>query len=160
MACDIVVTDRTGAGKLLCSPRNRASVAYLVSIGGPRERQPAGYENVHHRLRLVFEDTLSEGDGGPSAMDVDRLIRFARSIDPSRGSVLVHCQAGISRSSAAAIIVLAVVLGRGREDAAVKQVQQSCPHGRPNRRMLELADQALENGGALFRSAASVFDHG
>jgi predicted protein tyrosine phosphatase len=147
--CELVVTSRAGAGKLLCSPRRRAGFAYLVSIGGAQQRQPAGYLRVATRLRLVFEDALSEREGGPSADDIERLIRFARQVDPAKGKVLVHCQAGISRSTAAAIILMAVRLGPGHEDEAVAHVFAICPEARPNRRMLELADAALETGGAL-----------
>jgi predicted protein tyrosine phosphatase len=145
----VAVVGRSGAGKVLCSPRRCSEYAFLVSIGGPREREPAGYENVATRVRLVFEDAPSQAQGGPSLDDIERLVAFARRIDFAQGKLLVHCQAGISRSSAAAIIVLARVLGPGHEQMAVDFVQRTHPHVRPNRRMLALADTILETGGRL-----------
>jgi hypothetical protein len=55
-ASRVVIADRSGAGKILCSPTRCASFRYLISIGGVRERPPAGMRNVPNRLRLVFED--------------------------------------------------------------------------------------------------------
>jgi predicted protein tyrosine phosphatase len=139
----LVVTDRSSAGKILCSPTRCAPFAYLVSIGGVRERPPAGFGNVAARLRLVFEDDTTHEGGGPTAEDIDRLIRFARGVDVSRGALLVHCQAGISRSTAAALIVLSVVLGPGKAADAARCVKRAVPGARPNTRMLALADRAL-----------------
>src|SRR5262245_10431623 len=99
----VLMSTRSGAGEILCSPQRRASVAYLVSIGGPYERPPVGMHTVPARLRLVFDDVVREEEGGPSRDDVEHLVRFARQIDLGKGSVLVHCQAGIGRSSAAAL---------------------------------------------------------
>jgi predicted protein tyrosine phosphatase len=148
----IAVAGRTRAGKILCSPRLRANFAYLVSIGGPEEREPAGFRYVAHRLRLVFEDALEEEDGGPSPPDIEKLIRFARSIDFAKGKVLVHCQAGISRSAAAAIIILVTKLEPGHEHEAVDWVRRNHPKGRPNQRMMELADHILGADGRLLEA--------
>jgi predicted protein tyrosine phosphatase len=145
----IVIADRSAAGRILCSPRRCSEFAYLVSIGAPQERQPAGLQNVRHRLRLVFEDTVTEEEGGASASDIERLIRFGRRVDLSTGKVLVHCQAGISRSAAAAIVIVATILGPGQEVGAVEHVRRTHPHTRPNRRMLEIADTLLQAAGRL-----------
>jgi predicted protein tyrosine phosphatase len=156
----IIITDRSGAGKILCSPRRRSDIAYVVSIGGPAERPPAGWQVAVGRLRLVFEDCLSESEGGPSTEHIARLIWFARQVDLTRGTVLVHCEAGISRSVAAAAILLAVARGPGQEAAALGEALCAQPEGRPNQRMLELADEALGNGGALVRAWRAVGESG
>jgi predicted protein tyrosine phosphatase len=153
---DVVIADRTTAGKILCSPKQCAEFAFLISIGGPMEREPAGFRHVSKRLRLVFDDAATLEEGGPTPDDVERLIYFARGIDLTKGRLLVHCQAGISRSSAAAIIVLAVLGGPGYERDAVAHVRRVHPSGRPNVRMLELADTILETDGALLRASQSV----
>jgi predicted protein tyrosine phosphatase len=154
----IVIADRSRAGKILSSPRQRAQFAYLVSIGAPMEREPAGFRNIENRLRLLFEDTMSQEDGGPISEDVERIINFARKVDIAEGSILVQCEAGISRSSAGAIIVAAVILGPGRELAAVRHVLSVHPVAQPNRRMLELADEVLSNGGAIITALQAVLE--
>jgi len=145
----IIITDRSGAGEILCSPGRCATVAYLVSIGGPGDRQPAGFGNVAHRIRLVFEDAETQEAGGASLEDIRRLIGFARKLDLGNGQLLIHCQSGISRSTAAAVIALAVLLGPGREGDALNRIRRLHPRGRPNRRMLELAEAVLDLKGVL-----------
>jgi len=152
----VVVANRTDAGKILCSPSKSVGFAYLVSIGAPSEREPAGLRNISQRIRLVFEDSRSQADGGPSVEDIERLIVFARTVDLSRGKLLVHCQAGISRSSAAAMIVLASTLGPGREGEAVEHVLRTHPHVKPNHRMLEIADTLMRAEGRLVQAAGEA----
>jgi predicted protein tyrosine phosphatase len=151
----VVIADRSSAGEILCSPRRCRDFAYLISIGAPHEREPAGFQNVRRRLRLVFEDAATPHEGGASVDDIWQLVHFARNIDFAQGRLLVHCQAGVSRSAAAAIIVLATILGPGREAEAVEHVRRTHPHTRPNRRMLELADRSLGAGGRLAEDPAS-----
>ena len=153
----VVIADRSTAGKILCSPRRRAGIGYLVSIGGAQDREPAGFRYVPERLRLVFEDAVTLVDGGQSQSDIERLIRFARRVDLAKGRVLVHCQSGISRLSATAAILLSVVGGPGQEGAALRYVLSSHPVARPinNVRMRELGDEALGTGGALARALRS-----
>jgi predicted protein tyrosine phosphatase len=157
---EIAITDRSGAGKILCSPSRCAEFRYAVSIGVPPERPPAGWRNAPRRLRLEFEDSLLETEGGPSGQDVDRLIRFAQDVQATPGGILLHCQAGISRSTAAAAIILAVVLGHGREAEALCEVYRVQPEARPNTRMIELADAALGRNGALMQAAELAADRG
>jgi predicted protein tyrosine phosphatase len=150
----VVIADRSVAGRILCSPRRCREFGYLVSIGAPHERAPAGLGNVRRRLRLIFEDAVTEEEGGASVADIERLVRFARGVDLSEGKLLVHCQAGISRSAAAAIIVVATILGPGHETEAIEHVRRTHPHTRPNQRMLELADTLLQAQGRLAEARA------
>jgi predicted protein tyrosine phosphatase len=152
----VVMADRSGAGEILCSPQRRANVAYLISIGGPLERPPAGMRTVPDRLRLVFDDVVTEEEGGPSRDDVERLVRFARRVDFAKGSVLVHCQAGIGRSSAAALVTLATVLGPGHEHEVAEYVLRENPRAIPNGRILELGDEILGDGSCLLKTWATV----
>jgi hypothetical protein len=126
----IVIADRSTAGKILCSARRRSGIGYLVSIGGAREREPAGFRHAPDRLRLVFEDAVTLEDGGPSLRDIGQLIHFARRVDLGRGRVLVHCQSGISRSS------------------AELAERSSVPYGREQERAVQLTDESDERGAA------------
>ena len=157
---EIVITDRSGAGEILCSPRRCAEFAYVVSIGDPGERPPAGWRKAPHRLRLEFEDRLLESDGGPTRQDVERLVRFAQEIEAGKGGVLVHCQGGISRSTAAGAIILAVLLGSGREADVLREVYRLQPRALPNGRMLEHADTVLGRNSALTQAAALAAEAG
>jgi hypothetical protein len=80
LPCAIVIADRSRAGKILSSPRQRAPFAYLVSFGGSVERVPAGFRNVVKGIRLVFEDAASQEEArGTSWTPCDTSSAFIRS---------------------------------------------------------------------------------
>ena len=144
----IEIASRSEAGRILCSPRRCAEVSYLVSIGEPEERPPAGYRNVRRKLRLQFADVEVE-ESGPTEEDISRIIGLADSLKTVGGKVLIHCGAGISRSAAVALILYACWLGPGREQEAMEKVFTLRPIAKPNRRMVMLADKILGREGRL-----------
>ena len=144
---DIEICSREEAGEILCSPSRRKDVVMLVSIGEAHDPAPAGFRNVAPRHRFLFADTNS--DDGPAVADVERLIRTAQSLAERSGRVVIHCQAGISRSTAAATIFYAVLLGEGREDEAIARVLAAREVAIPNRRMIRIADELLGREGRL-----------
>jgi len=146
----ILIASRTDAGEILCSPKKCSEITFLVSIGEIGERPPAGFANVARKLRLSFAD--SEDEQGPTERDVQQLLAFAGGIVSAPGTVLVHCQAGISRSSAAAYIIHAVALGPGQEEAALDRVYRERDIATPNRRMVTIADRLLGREGSLMRA--------
>lgn len=80
---------------------------------------------------------------------MERLVRFAKHAFSTRGTVLIHCEAGISRSTAAALILYAVWLGPGAEREAASRVFQAVAGASPNAAMVRWADQILQREGAL-----------
>ncbi len=83
----------------------------------------------------------------PGARDVERLIEFLEGWQPADGSLLVHCYAGISRSTACALI--AHVMHTRDPEASTAALALASPHARPNRRIIALADAVLGFDGAL-----------
>lgn len=150
----IEVYSREEAGAILSSPSQRADVCFLISIGEPYDHPPAGYANVRDKLRLLFSDTTDE-ESGPTEDDVRSLIRIARALKGRSGRVLTHCQAGISRSSAAAVILYVVMLGPGHEEEAVARVRKQREIASPNRRMISIADELLELDGRLIAAVGA-----
>ena len=143
----IEVCSRDEASANLCSPSQRADISFLISIGDPWDSPPAGMHHIDDRIRLLFAD--ANDDSGPTEADVAQLISFARAVMKRTGRLLIHCQAGISRSSAAALIVHAIALGAGHEAEAVSRVMAQRPIARPNRRMIAIADRLLDLDGKL-----------
>jgi predicted protein tyrosine phosphatase len=144
----IDVTSRFEAGDILCSEDGCAEVICLVSIGEPHDALPFGFENVDQRVRLQFADAVG-GPSGPTEEHVSRIIELAGTLQAATGKVLIHCEAGVSRSSAAALIMYACWLGPGREEEALRRVLAQRPIARPNRLMVSLADRLLEREGRL-----------
>jgi predicted protein tyrosine phosphatase len=143
----IEVASRAEASKLLSSPNSCADIVWLVSIGDPHDELPSGYDNVPRKLRLLVADAVTEV--GATEADIQEIIELAKSLRSSSGRILIHCEAGVSRSSAAALIMYACWLGPGGEREAMKRVLAQRPVSVPNRRMVELADKLLDRRGRL-----------
>jgi predicted protein tyrosine phosphatase len=88
----------------------------------------------------------------PQEHDVAALVNFGRGLESlDDWGLLAHCEAGISRSTAAAITILTAA-GYPPE-TAFDLVRKVCPEMLPNRRILRLADGMLKTEGALFQMA-------
>jgi predicted protein tyrosine phosphatase len=146
----IEVASRIEAGEILGSRERCAGVKYLVSIGDSQDPLPAGYDTIVRKLRLLIADVVTEF--GATEEDIVQIIRLAESLRSATGTVLIHCEAGISRSTAAALIMYAYWLGPGREPEAMGRVLSQRPVAIPNRRMVELADRILDRGGRLLEA--------
>jgi predicted protein tyrosine phosphatase len=153
---DIEICSREEAGEILCSPAKRDGVVMLVSIGEAHDPAPNGFDTIEARHQFVFADT--NGEDGPTFADVERLIDTARTLAERSGRVVIHCQAGISRSTAAATIFWAVLLGEGREDEAIARVLAAREIAIPNRRMIRIADELLGREGRLVAAVGRAMD--
>jgi predicted protein tyrosine phosphatase len=101
----LIVTSAAKASRELLSKSRGPGIKCVVSIGEAGEKRPAGFGMPRARLRLEFADTVDEAEAGihSTREDIQRLIGFAAVICAADGSTLIHCQAGISRSTAAAL---------------------------------------------------------
>jgi predicted protein tyrosine phosphatase len=68
----------------------------VVITAGPTKREVADFGHPNHKV-VSFQD-ITNGRGAPTIRDVAELIEFGAGMD----NVLVHCHAGISRSTATA----------------------------------------------------------
>ena len=131
--------------------------SHLLSLLAPGERPatPPGVRPEHH-LFIGCHDIFEPIPGAvlPDHDHVRRILDFADAWDGS-APMLVHCFAGVSRSSAAALIV-ACTHERGRERDLVRRLRASAPHAQPNRRLIALGDSALGCGGALIAAVESM----
>jgi predicted protein tyrosine phosphatase len=69
--------------------------------------------------------------------------------------LLVHCVAGVSRSTAAALIAF-IHKHPGLESEAAQRLRKTAPHAHPNRRMIALADSMLGCDGRLIQARESM----
>lgn len=110
-------------------------------------------------LRLVFDDVQhldrlrrKQGtDRGPQERDVLQIIRFARELPPG-ARLLVHCEAGISRSGAAALTVLAALEPHTPVESLLERLARQRPEMHPNLVLVTHADRLLGRGGALVQA--------
>lgn len=162
---DIYVCGVERASKLLMSTSTAGEVDACISIADPYggKRPPkTGFFRVLHRLVLTFDDVTHDGDNvlAPTRADVELIIDFARRtrVRPNK-RMLIHCHAGISRSTATALIVLAERLGPGKEAEAIEAMRRGTETDEPfpNERLVALADEALARGGALLAAAKAMW---
>lgn len=100
-------------------------------------------------LVLKFEDVDDPvpGIALPDIRHVEAAVAFGR--EHASGSVLVHCKAGVARSSALALALISDRLGSGFEREAVTFLLATRPVAVPNLLVLEMADRVLGRGGRL-----------
>src|SRR5262245_60537304 len=122
----------------------RMRPARIVSLL-PEDQQPPTPPDVSEsdHLRILIDDINEPADGLilPGEEHVEQLVSFLRE-SPADRSLVIHCMAGVSRSTAAALVALALdAPGREREAAAL--LRAAAPFAHPNRRLVEIADAYL-----------------
>jgi predicted protein tyrosine phosphatase len=89
-----------------------------------------------------------EGGVVPESSHVAELIAFGKTWDRT-APLLVHCWAGISRSTAAAYILLCDLHGSGAEERIAQGLRFHAPHAQPNRLLIRHADLLLGREGRM-----------
>ena len=145
----------------------RNSFTHVISIWDPEWIEHGGVEQqLRKRLPTqtllhiaYFHDTSFEEPGrrAPIEDDVRRILDFAAGLDPA-GSVLIHCWAGISRSTAIAYAVLCQSTGPGHETDCLEGVLVARPQAFPNALIVALADRILERHGAMQRACDEMIE--
>lgn len=110
---------------------------------------PPGIDAGHH-LKLAlsdYGDPLS-GDRHPAAEPIGRLIQFARDWDRKQ-PLVVHCFSGLTRSTAAAFIILAALNEHVPPPLISLGLREASDTAAPNRVMVAVADQQLGRKGTM-----------
>jgi predicted protein tyrosine phosphatase len=136
--------------------RHRPS--HVVTILAPTDFVPDWSEaNPHERLVLQFHDIDMDIPGfvAPDEAAIARLLSFAESW-AAADTLLVHCWAGVSRSTAAGFIIACARSGPGREHQIAQKLRAAAPFATPNPMMVRLADTVLGRGGAMCDAIAEI----
>jgi predicted protein tyrosine phosphatase len=139
-----------------------AGVTHVLSILDPGWPEPAAFGafDPHRRLELRFHDVIEADPGcvAPERLDVEQLLTFARDLTKARDThLLVHCHAGVSRSTAAATLILAQTRRDRPAEEALQAVVRQRPRAWPNLRILELGDALLERRGEIVDAARAHY---
>jgi predicted protein tyrosine phosphatase len=108
-------------------------------------------------LFLPMHDIAQEmaGFNAPAEAHVHRLIAFVTRWH-RQTPIVVHCWAGISRSTAGAFIT-ACALNPARNEARIAQaIRESSPTACPNPRLVALADRILRRDGRMIAAIEAI----
>lgn len=104
------------------------------------------------KAELVFDDVENAewypAHRAPVRADIMLVLAMAPTLT-ANSRVLVHCEAGISRSAAAAYILMCAYLGPDHEDRAMQHVYDTKKRIMPNTLMISLADELLGRDGKM-----------
>ena len=87
-----------------------------------------------------------DGFVAPSDLHIEQVLNFVRGWDRS-APLVVHCYAGISRSTASAFAAACALNPHRDEIAIARQIRAASPIAAPNRLIVSLADKALRRRG-------------
>jgi predicted protein tyrosine phosphatase len=147
-------------------------VTHVLSILDPDQPDPEAFRayDRHHRQVLRFHDVIQPTPGLvlPTPDNVRAVLEFGDNlIQAAAGTeahLLVHCHAGISRSTAAMAMLLAQADPSQSEEAILERLLALRPKAWPNSLMLGFADEILGRRfgpelGKLYRRQLAAYPH-
>lgn len=121
-----------------------------------RAKRPDHIAPENH-LILGLDDIAEAVDGQilPADEHVERLLAFAAKWD-RKAPMVVHCFAGISRSTAAAFTA-ACALNPNRDEMQIaRAIRDASPTAMPNIRIVAIADRMLQRDGRMIRAVEAL----
>lgn len=134
----------------------RASHLVTLMGTGAKMERPAGIAAERH-LVIGVNDIVEPMDGHVLAGEehVGRLLAFVRAW-PREAPLVIHCWAGISRSTAG-VYIAACALAPERDEAAIAQaLRRAAPSATPNARLVALADGLLGRQGRMVEAIRAI----
>ena len=122
-----------------------------VHVVTPGAIQPANH------IRLFIHDISEPVEGyiAPDPEHVLQLVEFAAGWD-RQGPMVIHCWAGISRSTAAAFVMLCALNPQAPEAHIARLLREASPTAYPNRLMIRLGDAALGRAGRMLAAVEAI----
>ena len=138
------------------------AATHVLSILDPDYPVPEafGQYGEHQRLELRFNDIIDPTPGMilPSPEHVAAILAFGRSLaseTPAR--LIVHCHAGISRSTASMALILAQAMPELPAAEVLGMVHAMREKAWPNLRIIEIGDAMLGRDGTLVQATFALY---
>ncbi len=130
-------------------------VATLINAGTPVTRPPSIRPENH--LFLGFNDIVEPMEGmlPVTSAQIARFLDFVATWDRARPMV-VHCWAGISRSTAGGYVAACALLPGIDEAAIARELRARAPSATPNGRVVAMADELLGRDGRMVAAIRSI----
>jgi len=140
---------------------NARGVSHVLSILDPGWPEPEAFWafDPHMRTTLHFHDAIEPAPGIvlPRRQDVEAILNFGRDVGDDLRHLLIHCHAGISRSTAAMMMILAQAFPSENEDAIADRLVNIRPQAWPNSLMIAFADELLDRKGRLRAAVKKIY---
>jgi len=129
-----------------------ASHVLTVMANVEQVQRPQSVLAANH-LKVSMDDITEQQDGfvAPSEHHVEKVLTFIRGWD-RQAPLVVHCYAGISRSTASAFAAVCMLNPHRDEIEIARQIRAASPIASPNRLIVSLADKALGRDGRMLRA--------
>ena len=131
----------------------------LITIEDSFEENPLRISTlICPQLVLCFDDISQPVDNYvlPDQKHIIQAFDFADKI--GNGSLLIHCFAGVSRSSGIALAIISKALGPGKEKEALKELQKINPYCMPNKLLVWFTDEILERKKDLYKMTGKMME--
>lgn len=132
--------------------------SHLISLLDPGHLipTPKGLPVGAH-LRIGVHDICDETEGltCPDEAVVDDLVGFGRNWT-GQAPIVIHCWAGISRSTASAFTLACARNPAVDEREIAQEIRRRSVYATPNRRIVALADEHLGRQGRMVDAAAAI----
>lgn len=131
------------------------SMVTLIGAGTEVVR-PREIEETRH-LYVAMSDIVLAVDGEilPDDSHVADVVDFVRRWD-RKAPLVIHCYAGVSRSTAAAFIAACVVDEARSEMDIAREIRERSPTATPNALMVKIADRLLQRDGRMVEAVRSI----
>ena len=137
---------------------NAARPTSAVSLLSPDDTFPdlSGLDpDGHHKVHLHDIREPKDGHVTPGERHVTEILGFLRGWSPD-APLLVHCWAGISRSTATAFIAACLHNEHADEDAVLTAIADASPTAYPNTLIVAHADRLMGRSGRMRRAAETL----
>ena len=137
---------------------DRVKASYLVSVLNPEMavERPARIAPQNH-LFLGMNDITATLPGFKLGTEeqVHRLIEFFRAWD-RKDPMVVHCWAGVSRSTASAYIAACTLRPDLSEWQLAQDLRAASPPASPNKKLVAMADDLLQRDGRMVDAVFAI----
>ena len=117
-----------------------------------KAQRPPSVPEANH-LKISMDDITEAADGfvAPSSAHMTQVLDFVRRWNRD-APMVIHCYAGISRSTASAFAAACMLNPHRDEISIARQIRAASPIASPNRLIVSLADKALGRDGRMLRA--------
>jgi predicted protein tyrosine phosphatase len=129
-----------------------ASHVITVMADVDKVQRPASILQDNH-LVISMDDITEEAEGftAPAVNHVERVLSFGRSWTRT-APMVIHCYAGISRSTASAFAIACALNPNRSESDIARKIRGASAFAHPNRLIVSHADRLLGRDGRMLRA--------